>query len=111
MIDHSIINFFVLQAEDSRYCRDQFLKDSPYLLGDGELDCLFGNIPKEPSDCLVVAETFCNGKDVVLYTAQCRCGNLRGEAGALTFAESKIGLAILETQLREPSVRNISSMP
>lgn len=31
VIDHSIIDFFVQQAEDSRYCRDNLLKDSPYL--------------------------------------------------------------------------------
>lgn len=42
VIDHSIIDFFVQQAEDSRYCRDNLLKDSPYLLCNGELDCLFG---------------------------------------------------------------------
>lgn len=103
MIDHRIIDFFVQQAEDSGYCRDQFLKDSPYLLGYGELDCLFGNIPEESSDCLVVAEAFCNGKDVVLYAAQCRGGNLRGKAGALAFAETKIGLAVLEHDFKSPS--------
>lgn len=72
VIDHSIIDFFVQQAEDSCYCRDQFLKDSPYLLGDGELDCLFGNIPEKSSNRLVVAEAFCNGKDIILQTAQCQ---------------------------------------
>ncbi len=67
VIDHSIIDFFVQQAEDSRYCRDQFLKDSPYLLGDGELDCLFGNIPEKSSNRLVVAEAFLQRKGY--YTA------------------------------------------
>ena len=103
MIDHSIVDFFVQQAEYSGYCRDQFLKDTPYLLGYGELDCLFGNIPEESSDRLVVAEAFCNGKDVVLYAAQCRGGNLRGEAGALAFAETKIGLAVFEHDFKSPS--------
>lgn len=103
MIDHSVIDFFVQQTEDCRYCRDQFLKDPPYLLGDGELDSLFGNIPEEPSDSLVVAEAFCNGKDIILQTAQCSGGNLRGEAGALAFAESKIGLAVLEHDFKSPA--------
>lgn len=103
MIDNSIIDFFVQQAEDRGYCRDQFLKNSPYLLGNGELDCLFGNIPKESSDCLVVAEAFCDRKDVVLYAAQCGGGNLRGEAGALAFAETKICLAVLEHYFKGPS--------
>ena len=89
VIDHSIIDFFVQQAEDSRYCRDQFLKDSPYLLGDGELDCLFGNIPEKSSNRLVVAEAFCNGKDIILQTTQCG-GNLRCKAGALALAESQL---------------------
>ena len=72
VIDHSIIDFFVQQAEDSRYCRDNLLKDSPYLLCNGELDCLFGNIPEKSSNRLVVAEAFCNGKDIILQTAQCQ---------------------------------------
>ena len=29
MIDHSIVYFFIQQTEDSRYCRDKFLNDSP----------------------------------------------------------------------------------
>lgn len=103
MIDYDIIDFFVQQAEDSRYCRDQFLKDSPYLLCDGELYCLFGNITEKPSDCLVVAETFCGGKDVVLHATQCSGGNLRGEACALASSESKIGLAVLEHDLKHPA--------
>ena len=104
VIDHSIIDFFVQQAEDSRYCRDQFLKDSPYLLGDGELDCLFGNIPEKSSNRIVVAEAFCNGKDIILQTAQCG-GNLRCKAGALALAESQIGLAILEYDFKSPASR------
>ena len=103
MIDHSIIDFFVQQAEDTRYCGDQFLKDSPYLLGNRDLDCLFGYFPKKSSDCLVVAEAFCNGKDIVLYAAQCSRSNLRGEIGALAFTESKIGLAVLEYYFKGPA--------
>ncbi len=90
VIDHSIIDFFVQQAEDSRYCRDNLLKDSPYLLCNGELDCLFGNIPEKSSNRLVVAEAFCNGKDIILQTAQCGGGNLRGKASALALAESQL---------------------
>lgn len=103
MINHCIVDFFVQQAEDSGYCSDQFLKDSPYLLGYGELDCLFGNLPEETSDCLVVAEAFCNGKYVVLYAAQCSGGNLRGEAGTLAFAETKICLTVLEHNFKSPA--------
>ena len=90
VIDHSIIDFFVQQAEDSRYCRDNLLKDSPYLLCNGELDCFFGNIPKETADSFVIAEAFCDGKDIILQTTQCGSGNLRCKAGALALAESQL---------------------
>ncbi len=103
VIDHSIIDFFVQQAEDSRYCRDNLLKDSPYLLCNGELDCLFGNIPKETADSFVIAEAFCDGKDIILQTTQCGSGNLRGKAGALALAESQVGLAILEYHFKSPA--------
>ena len=103
MIYHSIVDFFVQQAEDSCYCRDQLLKDSPYLLSHGELDCLSGNIPEETSDCLVITEAFCNRENIVLQTAKCGGGNLRCEAGALALAESKVGLAILEYHFKSPT--------
>ena len=103
LIDHGIIDFFVQKAEDLGYCRDQFLKDPPYLLCDGELYGLSGNLPEEAADSLVVAETFGNGEDVVLQTAQSRGCNLGGEAGALTFAEAKVGLAILEHDFKRPA--------
>lgn len=99
---YSIVDFFVQKTEDTRYCRDQLLKDTPYLLCDGELDCLPGNIPEEPSDSLVVAEPFRDGKDVVLDAAQYRGGNLGCEAGTLAFAESEIGLAVLEHDFNSP---------
>lgn len=113
LIDHSIIDFFVQQAEDSRYGRDQLLKDSPYLLRHRELHCLFGYIPEESADSFVVAESFCNGENVVLQTAQCGGDNLGCEAGALTFAEAEVSLAIRETMndcieiLGEPTMGNI----
>lgn len=103
LIDHSIIDFFVRQAEDSRYGRDQLLKDSPYLLRHRESHCLFGYIPEESADSFVVAESFCNGENVVLQTAQCGGGNLGCEAGALTFAEAEVGLAILEHDFKSPA--------
>lgn len=103
MIDYSIIDFFVQQAENRRYCRYQLLKYSPYLLGDGELDCFFGNIQEESSDCLIIAEPFRDGKNVILDAAQCGGGNLRGEAGALALAESQICLAILEYHFKSPA--------
>ncbi len=65
MIDHSIIDFFVQQAEYSRYCRDQFLNKSPYLLSNRELDYLSRNLPEETTDSLVIAKAFCNGN--ILY--------------------------------------------
>ena len=103
LIDHSIIDFFVQKAEDLSYCRDQFLKDTPYLLCDGDLYGLSGNLPEEPADSLVVAETFGNGEDVVLQTAQSRGCNLGRETGALTFAEAKVGLTILEHDFKRPA--------
>lgn len=75
LIDHSIVDLFVQQAEDSRYSRDQILKYSPYLLCHRELYCLFGYIPEKSADSFVVAESFCNGENVVLHTAQRRGGN------------------------------------
>lgn len=103
MIDHSIIDFFVQQAEDTRYCRDNLLKDSPYLLSNGELDSFSGNIPEETTDSLVIAEAFCDGKNIILQTTQCGGGNLRGKAGVLALAESKVGLAILEYHFKSPA--------
>ena len=103
LINHEIVDFFVQQAEDSRHCRNQILKHSPYLLYDRELYCLSGDIPEKASDSLVVAETFCNGKDIILHTTQC-CGCYLGsEAGALAFAEPQMGLAVLEYNFDSPA--------
>lgn len=103
LIDHSIIDFFVQKAEDLSYCSDQFLKDTPYLLGDGELYGLSGNLPEESTYGLVVAEAFRDGEDIVLQTAQCGSCNLRCEAGTLAFAEPQIGLAVLEDDFKSPT--------
>ena len=97
LIDQSIIDFFVQKAEDLSYCRDQFLKNTPYLLGDRELYGLSGNLPEESADGFVVSEAFGDGEDVVLQRAQRRGCNLRCEAGTLAFAEPQ-----------KPSVWNIS---
>ena len=100
MIDHDIIDFFVQQVEDFCYSRDYFLKDTPYLLRDRELDSLSGDLSDEIADSLVVAEAFCCGENVVLQRAQC-CGcDLGCEVGVLALTESQIGLAILEYQFK-----------
>ena len=100
MIDNGIVDFFVQKAEDFCYCRHKFLKNTPYLLSNGELDCLPGYFPKKTSYCLVVAETFGHRKDVILHTTQC-CGcYLRGEACALTLSEAEICLAVLKEIMR-----------
>lgn len=103
LIDQSIIDFFVQKAEDLSYCRDQFLKNTPYLLGDRELYGLSGNLPEESADGFVVSEAFGDGEDVVLQRAQRRGCNLRCEAGTLAFAEPQIGLAILEHDFKSPA--------
>lgn len=102
LIDNGIVDFFVQKAEDFCYCRHKFLKNTPYLLCNGELDCLPGYFPKKTSYCLVVAETPGNRKYVVLQTTQC-CGcYLGGEAGALALPEAEIGLAILKHDFKSP---------
>lgn len=64
LINYSIINFFIQQAEDSRYCIDQFLKYAPYLLRYGKLYRLSGYFSKKASYGLVVAETPGHREDV-----------------------------------------------
>lgn len=103
LIDNSIVDFFVQKSEDSRYCRDQILKNSPNLLGDGKLDCLPGYFPEETADGLVVAETSGNRKNIVLKAAQCRGSYLGCKAGALALAEAEIGLAVLEHHFKRPT--------
>ena len=103
LIDYSIVDFFVQQAEGFRYCRDQFLKHAPYLLCDGKLHSFFADFPEEATYSLVVAEPSGHRKDVILYAAQCCSGNLGSEACALAFAEAKIGLAILEGDFKRPA--------
>ena len=100
LIDYSIVDFFVQQAEGFRYCRDQFLEHAPYLLCDGKLHSFFADFPEEATYSLVVAEPSGHRKDVILDAAQCCSGNLGSEACALAFAEAKIGLAILEELMR-----------
>ena len=103
MIDHDIINFFVQHSEDFCDSRDNFLKDSPYLLCDRELQGIFGNIPEETTYSLIVAKAFCGGKDIILQAAQSCGGNLGCKAGTLTLSESQIGLAILEYNFKRPA--------
>ena len=76
LINYGIINFFVQQAEESRYCSDQFLKYAPYLLRYGKLYRLSGYFSKKASYGLVVAETPGHREDVVLETTQCGSGYL-----------------------------------
>lgn len=103
LIDYGIVDFFVQQAEDFRYRRNQFLKHAPYLLCDGKLYRLSGYFPEKASYGLVVAETPGHRKNVVLEAAQCGSGYLGSKAGALTLAEAKIGLAILEYDFECPA--------
>ena len=54
LVDYSIVDFFVQQAEGSRYCRDQFLEHTLYLLCGGVLSA--GWLHRHPhrrllSDC------------------------------------------------------------
>lgn len=105
LIDNSVIDLFVQKAEDSRYCRDQLLKDTPYLLRHRELDCFPGYFPEKTSDGLVVAEPSGKGKHVVLNAAQGSGCNLGCETGALALPEAEIGLAVLEHDFKSPSAR------
>ncbi len=57
LIDYGIVDFFVQQVEDFRYCRNQFLKYAPYLLFDGKLYRFFGYFAEKASYGFVVAET------------------------------------------------------
>ena len=103
LVDNGIVDFFVQKAEDSRYCRDKFLENAPYLLSDRELDSLPGYFPEEASDCLIIAEAPGHRKDIILQTAQCRGGYLGCEACTLAFTESEIGLAVLEHDFKRPA--------
>ena len=103
LIDNGIVDLFVQKAEDSRYCRDQFLKNAPYLLSRRKLDSLPGYFPEEASYCLIIAESPCHRKDIILQTTQCRGSYLGCEACTLAFAESEIGLAVLEHDFKRPT--------
>ena len=103
LIDNGVIDLFVQKSEDPGYCRDQFLKDTPYLLRHRELDCFPGYFPEKASDSLVVAEPSCNGKYVVLNAAQGSGGNLGSETGALALSEAEIGFAVFEYDFKSPS--------
>lgn len=103
LIDNGIVDFFVQKAEDPGYCRDKILKNAPYLLSDRDLDGLPGYFPEESSDCLIIAEAPGNRKDIILQTTQCRGSYLGCEACTLAFAESEIGLAVLEHDFKRPT--------
>ena len=62
VIDNSVIDLFVQQAEDFSYCHYQILEKPPYLLCYGELDRFFGYLPEKSSYCFIVAEALSNGK-------------------------------------------------
>ena len=103
LIDYSIVDFFVQQAEGFRYCRVQFLEHASYLLCNRKLHSFFADFPEETTYSLVVAEPFGHREDVILDAAQCCSGNLGSEACTLAFAEAKIGLAILEDDFKGPA--------
>lgn len=63
LIDDGIVDFFVQQAEDSCYGRNQFLKHSPYLLCYRKLDGLPGNFP----DLFLALRPFLSGMDEGIY--------------------------------------------
>ena len=66
LINYDIINLFIQQAEDSRYCSDQFLKYTQYLLRYGKLYRFSGYFSEEASYGLAVAETPGHREDVIL---------------------------------------------
>lgn len=47
LINYGIINFFIQQAEYSRYCSDQFLKYATYLLRYGAVPFLWIFLEKD----------------------------------------------------------------
>ena len=68
LIDNGIVDFFVQKAEDSGYCRNKILKNTPYLLSDRELDGLFGYFLEETSDCFIIAEAPGHRKYIILFS-------------------------------------------
>ncbi len=67
LINYGIINFFIQQAEDSRYCSDQFLKYAPISVALRKaVPSLWIFLEKKASYGLVVAETAGHREDVIL---------------------------------------------
>ena len=102
-VDHDIVDLFVQKAEGGRYCRDQFLEKSPYLLGNRELKRLFAYLPEKSSDGLIVTEASGHRKHVVLKAAEGGGSYLSCEACALAFPEAEVCLAIFEHDFQTPS--------
>lgn len=102
LVNNDIVDFLVQQAEGIRYCIYEFLKHAPYLLCDGNLDGVTARFSEEASDRLIIGESSCRGKQVVLYCAQCGGGNLSCKGPALAFAKAQVSLAVFENHLQSP---------
>ena len=64
-VNHNIIYFLIQKSECGSNSRHQFLNQSPYLLGNGKLHSFPCYFPKQTSDGLIVAETFCTMQHIV----------------------------------------------
>lgn len=102
-VDKHVEDLLVLDIEALRHLSDELNHHIPDFLCDGELDAVRHHVLEETADSLIVGESPCRRKQVVLHGCYHSHGYLRGEVAHLVLAESEILLAVLEYDLQRPS--------
>lgn len=101
-VDKHVENLLIIYIEALSYLFDKFHHHIPYFLRDSKLDAVSCCIFKESADGLIVGETPCGRKQVVLHGGYGSHGDLRGEVAHLVFPKSEILLAVLEHDFQRP---------
>lgn len=101
-VDKHVEDLLVFYVEALGYFPDEFHHHIPYFLRDSKLDAVRSRVLEETADGLIVGETPCRRKQVVLHGCYGRHGDLRGEVAHLVFPKSEILLAVLEHDFQRP---------
>ena len=101
-VDKHVEDLLVPDIEALRHLSDELNHHIPDFLCDGELDAVRHHVLEETADGLIVGESPCRRKQVVLHGGYRSQGYLRGEVAHLALAESKILLAVLEDDVQRP---------
>lgn len=100
-VDKHVEDLLVPDIEALRHLSDKLNHHTPDFLCDGKLDAVRHHVLEETADGLIVVESLCRRKQVVLHGGYLSHGYLRGEVAHLYLPSQRFCLQSLKTTSRD----------